>query len=185
MKKSFKYLVVAASLVLFSCGNGKKDFAENAASISALEAELKSEFGDDAYYTSISIVGTDYGSILSVTETSDPSSLKMADWTYGNGAWTQSSEITLELSGGKAEDYMFKIGDKINFETLGKIVDDAKSILKKEKEIDAKVSTILINAPDNGDFSSMEYFLNLEPATGGTTFRFEYTLEGELIKYDY
>lgn len=186
MKKSFKLLLLAASITLFSCGeNSKKDFAENSASIKALGEKLNSKFGTDSYYTSIGVTSSDYGSIITVTQTNDPSSLKMSDWNYLSGSWTQTSDITLELAVGNAEDYMFKLGDKVNFETLGKIVDEAKSILKKEKEIDGKVTSILVVAPNNGDFSSMEYYLELEPLTGGTDFDFRYTLEGDLIKYDY
>lgn len=186
MKNRISFIFAALVLGLTSCGgSGVSDFAENAESILALEKNLKAEFGDDAYYTSINIMSSDLGSVVNLTNTKDPSSLNMEEWNYLSGTWTQISDVTLELSGGSAEEFMFKIGDLVKFDVLGKIVEDAKEILKNEKDIDAKVSTILINAPSDGDFDSMIYFLDLEPTSGGTSFDFQYTLSGELIKYDY
>lgn len=178
------FFAALALLGLTSCGGGVSNYTENAESILALEKDLKAEFGD-AYYTSINIMNNDAGNIINLTNTNDPASLSMKEWNYVSGAWSQISDVTLELSGGTAEEFMFKLGDQVKFDVLGKIVEDAKKILKTEKEVDAKISNILINAPDDGDFESMIYFLDLEPVTGGTSYDFQYTLSGELIKYDY
>lgn len=185
MKNTISIFLTVTALGLLSCGNGKTDFTDNAASMIALGEEIKGEFGD-SYYTSFSVNNTSSGPIVGVSTTKDPSSMQMGDWQYFDGSWSQISEITLEVpSGAKAEDYMFKFGEQVKFETIGKIIEDAKATLKKEKEVDAKVEDLIVNAPNNGDFDTMEYLLTLEPISGGTSFNFSYTLNGELIKYDY
>ena len=47
------------------------------------------------------------------------------------------------------------------------------------------LSTAFIKFPKNGDISKTEYNINLKPENGGTTFRFNYKLNEELIKMDY
>ncbi|WP_405411476.1 hypothetical protein [Maribacter sp. Asnod1-A12] len=185
MKTVLKSVFFISLFVLVSCGNGKTNYAENAVSIKSLGDELQSEFGD-AYYTSINVTSSDLGSVVTVTNTEDPSSMKMADWSYFQGSWKQNSDITLEVpEGAKAQDYMFQVGKQVKFDVLGKIVDDAKAKLKTDKKIDGKVQTILVNAPNDGNFESMEYYLTLEPMSGGTSFDFQYQMDGTLIKYDY
>jgi len=176
-------------LLTISCGGvgGSSSFTNNATAVAALGEELKGKFGADSFYTSITIVdsGTT-GPIINVTTTEDPSSLKMGEFTYLSGAWEQKADVTLELSdGSKAEDFMFKLGDLVKIDIVGSLVDDAKLRLKKEKDIEPKVKMISINAPDNGDFDSMKYFLSLEPETGGTSFNFYYKMNGDFIEYTY
>jgi len=58
--------------------------------------------------------------------------------------------------------------------------------LKDEKDLEnPTLSTASIIFPTNGDISKTEYSINLKPENGGTTFRFHYTLNGDLIKMDY
>ncbi|SNR16265.1 hypothetical protein [Tenacibaculum jejuense] len=184
-----KIIYTLALIVLISCGKEKR-FTENADSIKELQTLLADEFGKDAYYTSISIINssTSSGDIINTTQTSDPASLKMGEWNHFQGKWTQSSEVTLELSeGAKAKDFMFKLDDSvINFKLLGDLVEKSKEKVKEEKKIDEViVSSIYMNAPNNGDFEKMEYFITIKPKNGGTSFDFWYKLDGTLRKFDY
>ncbi len=42
-----------------------------------------------------------------------------------------------------------------------------------------------VKFPKDGDISKAEYSVSLKPENGGTTFRFYYTLDGELREMDY
>lgn len=184
--KNFKNLVYFLALGLFvSCG--QSGFTKDAAGITALGEELNNEFGKDAYYTSFTVVDSgSTGDIVSATVTEDPSSNKMGEWSSLRGAWSQTSEITLELPEGvKAEEFMFQLGDLVKMETLGKVVEDAKKRLKEEKDIEPNVNMISVTAPENGDFETMEYYIILKPESGGTSFTFRYKLDGEFIEMDY
>lgn len=188
--RTFRNIAIAAvtTLTLMSCGGGIGGQPANAEGFDAIEKELKSEFGDKAYYTDLSITyDASIGNMFSVTVTKDPESLKMGEWTYIQTAWTQSSEVTLEISeGSKAADFMFQLDDKINLKTLGGLVEQSIEKLKAEKDIDSPtLDMAIINFPDNGDISKAEYAVFLEPKNGGTTFKFYYSLEGELRSMDY
>ena len=177
---------LALSILLFSCG-GNSSY-EDKDSLLDLKEELISEFGDDAYYTNLAIMNSENGTVINVSQTDDPSSLKMSEWNYFNGDWNQNSEITLEISGDtKAEDFMFQLNDKVvDFEILGKAVEEAKEKIISEKKIEeVRVASILINAPKDGDFNSMEYYITINPKSGGTRFDFRYGMDGTLKDFDY
>ena len=184
MKNLFLAFIVCISIV--GCG-GETDFGENSGTIKKVKDLLVDKFGEGAFYTSIRINQTDHGSIVSATVTEDPSSLKMEEWNHFQGKWDQTSEVTLEISGGaKAEDFMYVLNkDLISFDLLGKLVDQSKEKLNKEKNIDAVTDLIMINAPKDGDFSTMKYYINLKPRSGGTTFTFSYNMDGTLDDFDY
>lgn len=185
-----KFTVVALTciIVLVSCGGGAGNQAATADGFSEIEKEIKSEFGDNAYYTNLTIIPIEsIGNSISVTVTEAPESLKMGQWDLTQGAWTQRSEISLEVpEGTKAADFMYQLGDKISLTKLGELIEESKKQLEDEKSLDnpaLAIATVIF--PKNGDVSKTEYSINLEPEHGGTTFRFSYTLSGELIKMDY
>ncbi len=181
-----KIILGLATLAFIACGKTTK-LGENASSINSAKEKLDDKFGKDAHYTSITITDTEHGSILAATVTENPSSLKMGDWAYFQNSWKQNSEITLELSeGSKAEDFMFQIKDGIvDFDLLGKLVEQSKEKVAKEKSIDVVTELISINAPNNGDFEKMRYFITTIPENGGTTFKFWYKMDGSLENFDY
>lgn len=187
--KKLKLAVVMLALtsVLVSCGGFGKHPA-TAEGFSKIEQEIKDKFGADAYFTDLTIVHVEsLGNLANVTVTEDPSSLKMGEWGQVNGAWKQSSEVTLELpKGTKAEDFMFQLDNEINLRKMGELVEKAKAHLMTEKKLDnSRLSLASIKYPDNGDRSKAEYYISLEPESGGTSFSFSYTLSGELIGMDY
>lgn len=81
---------------------------------------------------------------------------------------------------------MFQLDEKINLSKLGELVEKSSTQLKTEKDIEnptLHMASILF--PKNGDVSKTEYLINLKPENGGTTFRFSYKLNGELLKMNY
>ena len=111
----------------------------------------------------------------------------MGQFNLTQDNWTQNQDITVEVpSGTKAADYMFQLGDKISLSELGHLVETSSKKLKDEKNIENAVLSIAsIQFPNTGDFSKASYLINLQPEQGGTTFSFQYALNGTLLNQDY
>ncbi|WP_040248960.1 hypothetical protein [Psychroserpens mesophilus] len=190
LKQNYTQLIlIALTLTLVcSCGTGTSKQSANAEGFTNIEQELNSKFGKNAYYTDLSIsYDATIGNMISVTVTEDPESLKMEQWINSQDSWEQTSEITLEVpQGSKAADFMFQLNDAISLSQLGALVANSCDQLKSEKNIENPTLSIAhVKFPKNGEFSKAEYAINLKPENGGTTFRFYYKLNGELIKMDY
>ncbi|TPN81216.1 hypothetical protein [Aquimarina algicola] len=177
-------LVIATGLLLCSCG-GK--LSDDKAGFQEIESKLNDKFGDDAFYTSIMVAYTEQiGMLVDATGTDDPESLKLEEWNWVQNNWTQKSDVTLEITGGEAKDFMFTLGDKISISKLGELAETAKKKLKDEKEIDEAIVTVArIDSPNDGDKSKLGYNLTLEPKNGGTSFHFSYDLDGNLKDFTY
>lgn len=188
--KTIKTIIIAglAVVALISCGGGASDQKANAEGFTVIENELKNEFGDNAFYTDLKILYIDgFGNVVNTTVTDDPESLKMGEWNLSQNTWKQNSEITLEVpEGAQASDFMFQLDDNINLAKLGELVEKSSKQLIAEKNIEnPKLELAYVDYPDNGDISKAEYYINLKPENGGTSFRFTYKLNGDLIEMDY
>lgn len=187
-KINIAILLLFLSIFLISCGGGASKQEATAAGFTTIENQIKNKFGNNAYYTDLSITYNEaIGNILGVTVTENPASLKMEQWNQTQDHWNQTSDVTIEIpEDTNASDFMFQLNETINLKKLGELVEKSKAQLTKEKNIeDSKLHIAFINFPDNGDISKAYYGVNLEPKNGGTRFRFSYTLDGELIKMDY
>ncbi|WP_378174127.1 hypothetical protein [Aquimarina sp. SS2-1] len=181
-------IVVLLVVSLISCGREISNQPANETGFVAIENELKTQFGDNAYYTNLSIIfNKSIGNTVVVTVTKDPRSLKMGQWDLVQDSWRQNSDVTIEIPDGtEASDFMFQLNDKINLAKLGKLVEQSAEKLKTEKNLNNPTLSIAnIKFPKNEDVSKTEYTINLTPENGGTTFMFYYTLDGELIKKNY
>jgi hypothetical protein len=188
--KRLKFTIVALTIItaLVSCGGGAGKQPANAEGFGAIEKEVKSKFGDDAYFTKLNILYIDgIGNAVGAIVTEDPESMKMGEWNLSQGVWKQNSEITLEVPvGNKAADFMFKLDDKISLTKLGELVEKSMKQLTVEKDIkNPKLNLASVKFPKNGDLSETEYHISLKPQNGGTSFSFFYKLNGEFIKMNY
>ncbi|WP_186754072.1 hypothetical protein [Echinicola salinicaeni] len=173
---------------LNACGSGASIQEANADGFLVIEEALKDQFGEDAYFTDLTISHRQsIGNIISVTVTSDPSSLKMGQWTQSNDSWTQTSDIRLEVPEGmNASDFMFQLGDPIDLGRLGDLVEKSKDKLEEEKEIqNPSLQMAIVKIPKDGVRSKIEYLILLQPENGGTTFTYSYDLNGNFISMDY
>lgn len=181
-------VLVMTIITLMSCGGSTGNQPANADGFAEIEKDIKSEFGENAYYTDLKIIYIEsIGNAISLTATDAPESLKMGEWNQSQGTWTQSSEVSLEIPAGtKASDFMFQLNDKISLTKLGELVEKSMKQLTAEKDIENPVlSLAFVKFPKNGDIAKTEYAISLKPENGGTTFSFYYTLAGELINMDY
>lgn len=181
-------IVCITTLLFMACSDNLSQQPTTAKGFSAIEQELKSKFGEDAYYTNLSVIHNEtIGNTISVTVAQDPESMKMEEWNVVQNNWKQSSDIVIEVpQGTKATDYMYQLGDNINLTKLGGLVETSTQKLKDMKNLkNPKLSIASIKFPKNGDVSKAEYLVTLEPEHGGTAFSFFYTLDGNLIKMDY
>lgn len=188
--KTIKLVLATVMFVtITSCGGGISKEAPNEEGFEAIEEELKSKFGDNAYYTDLNIShDRTVGNIISVTVTKNPASLKMGAYVYSNHtSWKQNSEITLEApEGTNAADFMFQLDDKINLKKLGELVETSSKKLTAEKGINnPRFEMAFIQFPKNGNILKTEYMVKLEPENGGTSFTFSYELDGTFIKMNY
>ncbi len=187
-KINFLLLILSLGLLTISCSNSIQNEPATADGFQNIENELKNKFGNDAYYTDLTITyNSTIGNIVGVTVSEDPESLKMEQWNLTQDTWQQNSDITIEVpKGTKAADYMFQLGEIISLSKLGELVEQSMQNLKDEKHLEhSTLSTARVYFPDNGDVSNAEYFVNLQPENGGTIFRFRYGLNGNLIKMNY
>lgn len=188
MKISKIPILIATVALLVSCGGGGNNAPHTAAGFTTIENELKNKFGQDAHYTSIHISHDEnIGNMVALTVAEDPESMKMEEWTFAQNSWNQTSDVTIEVSEGtKAADYMFQLDDTINLTKLGGFIEQSSTKLSEEKDIEnPALYTALVKFPRNGDISDMEYSITMKPENGGTSFYFDYALDGTLIKMDY
>ncbi len=188
--KTLKFTIIVAivAITLISCGKPANKQAANKEGFGVIEKEIKSKFGKNAYYTDLTITyNKSIGNIIGVTVTNNPESLKMEQWNQTQGTWKQNSEISLKVpKGSKAEEFMFQLNEKINLSKLGELIEKSSKQLKTDKNLkNAALYMALVKFPKNGDIAKTEYVVMLKPENGGTTFTFQYKLNGNLIKMDY
>ncbi|WP_298426287.1 hypothetical protein [uncultured Kordia sp.] len=185
---TLQLLTIISIFTLISCGENSAKQPATESGFFNIEKDIKKQFGDNAYFTNLSIIhDASIGNIISLTVTDNPESLKMGEWNQAQGTWKQNAEVTLEVpEGTKAADFMFQLNYQINLSKLGALIEQSKKQLQEEKNLDNPTLSIAsIIFPKNGDISKTEYSINLKPENGGTTFRFYYTRNGELRKMDY
>lgn len=176
-------LLAIISLYLTAC---KKDYSNTPDGFKNLEQDLKKKFGENAFYTRINLAyDRNVGSIINLTVTKEPSSLKMEEWGQLKGAWEKKSDVTLEVSGGKASDFMFDLVKDASLIKVGELVEAAKKQLSVKKGIQEAVSTLVSISSNDRSKSDLQYFIKLEPKDGGTSFSFTYDLKGNLTNFDY
>jgi hypothetical protein len=187
MRKSLFGIVLCATMLSFvSCGN--RNYTQDGAGVEALGEDLQAKFGADAWYTELHLMYSDGQAVVTVTETDDPASLAMREWTWsGYTGWKQTSDVTLEITGDAApEEFMFQLGKDVDMKLIGSLVEKSKTQLTAEKNIEKpRFERLSMSTPDDEDKSAMRIRIELQPENGGTDFNFSYNLAGELLDFDY
>jgi hypothetical protein len=178
-------VVVMVVISLLSCSTPTHTQPADAIAFNAIEKVMKSEFGENACYTNLTISYNKInGNVINTIVTNAPKSLKMEKWNSTQNTWKKTSDIFIEVPNGtKAKDFMFQLNDTINLSTLGDLVEKSSKQLQQEKNIEQPALYLAsIQFPKNGDISKTEYCIMLKPENGDETFSFFYTIDGKLIK---
>ncbi len=178
-------VIVIVALSLLSCTKDVEILPANAITFGEIEKEMKSEFGENAYYTDVSIsYHKTAGNIVTATVTNTPKSLKMEKWNSIEDAWKKKSDIFIEIPNGTlAADFMFRLSDTINLSTLGDLAERSSKKLQNEENIQNPALYLAsIIFPRNGDITKTEYCIILKPENSDAMFSFFYTIDGKLIK---
>jgi hypothetical protein len=182
------FIIALCSVMLSVASCGSKNYTQDAAGIEAFGNDLQTRFGADAWYTKLHLMYSDGTAVVGVTETDDPASHNMREWTWTDyTGWKQTSDVTLEISGDAApEDFMFQLGKQVDMKMVGSLVEKSKARLTAEKNIDnPRLEAVSLSTPDSDHVSEMKIRITLAPENGGTDFRFAYDLAGELLEFDY
>jgi hypothetical protein len=194
MKRQFVYLAGLCMSLFFaaSCGPGSSNYTPDAAGFAKIQDDLKSKFGNDAYYSDINIIYTagnrpGSGITLTFTVTKDPASLKMEEWTYNSYSnWNQASDVTIEIpEGTDIKEFLYQLSGKFDLKKMGELVEVSAKKLADEKQLKNAVLDVAMLNPGKGQASSTDFVISMKPENGGTTFNFRYDLDGNLLSFDY
>jgi len=125
--------------------------------------------------------------LVIVSGNNDIKSSKLLERQLTNGFWETKTEITMEISDGKPEDFLFTLND-IDLMKFPELVSDAKSRVIKEKNISNVVVTeASITMPNNLDDreTDLNYSIIIQPSGGGTNFLLTYDLNGKFVRMSY
>jgi hypothetical protein len=194
MKRTFVYFAgLCISLFLVtSCGSSSSKYTPDAEGFAKIQDDLKSKFGDDAYYSNIGIVyiagdAPGSGIVLNITVTKDPASLSMEEWAYSSyGGWRKTANVTVEVPEGvDAKEFVYQLAGKFDLKKAGELVELSAKKLADEKQIKNAVLNMAQLNPGNRPASTTDIYIAMKPENGGTTFSFHYDLDGNLTSFDY
>ncbi len=173
--------IVLIVIFLYSCKSG---FKHDSAGMTQLSSELKAEFGEDAWYTSIELVnngGSD--DLVTVDVTRDPNSLRQEQWTLFHGFWDKKANVTLTIQGAEPRSFMFQLDHEVRLSLLGTLMERSRKVLEEEKGIqDPQVLTAQIKSSNqmNSKQEGIYYSISLRGKKEEKSFNFVYDLNGTL-----
>jgi len=183
--KPIQYIFMTLSIFfMFSCTN--EDFTPDEKGFKKIEQDLKNKFGEDSFYTDLSIkYNHEEGNVIDVTVTKYPSSLKMKGFSNVAGDWEQISEVELELKKGEIEDYMFRLGREVSVTKIGNLVEKSMQYLTKDTQLqDITLSMASVASPVNGKKDEMLYHIELKSLVDNTYYNFKYDMNGEFCSLE-
>lgn len=190
MKKILLYTAILSIVVLSSCGGGLGSSAvyESKDGIKSLIEQLKENYGPKAAFNSILMSYSDQiGNFISAQGNNDISSNKLVEKQLVNGTWKDNSEITVEITDGKMEDFLFTL-EEVDVMKFPELVKDAKNRVKTEKGIEDVVATtasLIMPSTVSNKMKDLNYSITIEPKNGGTTFILTYDLSGKFLNMTY
>lgn len=184
----FAALCCAGLFVMTSCTTV---YTSDAAGFEKLQNDMKSKFGDDAYYSGFSVGYTPEGNSKGLTPTievtNDPESLMLEGWVYSSYAgWVNNTEITMEIpEDTEATEFLFQLDGQFDLKKLGELVELSAEKLAKEKNIENAQLSMATYSTGDGPVEDATIMILMQPENGGTNFTFQYDLDGELISFNY
>jgi len=173
------FLWLSLLVVITSCKSG---FEYNKTGFAKLEKEIVSKFGPDAYYTDVQAVNSEDGSMVMVSVTKDPASLKQQQWLlYPGGEWEQQADVSFTVEGGTPESYMFRLGREASASQLGSLLEQSTATLQQEQHITQPEFIKAAIRSDHKRTSKEDgifYYVTLRDPGTQKDFLFKYDLKG-------
>jgi hypothetical protein len=190
MKMNNLFLVVIAFIMSFvRCNSIKGKAFETSEGVTEVVSKLKEAFGQKASYTEITIsYFKGIGSTITATGTNDPSSSKLVSKLYSKGKWEETSDVTLEVSGGaKPSDFMFTLEEVEQLKKVPEMVKLSVEKIKKEKNFDVVAEHVSVKYPSRiiSPDDKLRFDVNLKPENGGTSFIMTFDNKGDFQRMTY
>ncbi|MDR0545143.1 MAG: hypothetical protein LBG30_07365 [Odoribacteraceae bacterium] len=184
-----------------SCGPSPSKYAFDAKGFAHLQEDLKTKFGNNAYYSNISVVNVPgnlpvRGTTLTLTVIR-PGSSKMEEWSYSAYTnWKQVAEITIEASEDACpKESMFQLTGSFDLGKIARLVEQSAEQLaermeqekqeakeqKGGKEKEEIVWDSVILDAGGQPASAPQVLVSLKYKHEGTGFVYRYNLDGSLI----
>jgi len=114
----------------------------------ALEEDLISKFGADAYYTYISYLRLNddnaYGVNVQVSD--DKESAQQDIWLYEAGTWTNTGPMIMQISAQTPGFYKFQLKKEVHLEQLGRLIEQSMDSFKvKYPDTEPILSNAVLN----------------------------------------
>ncbi len=175
-------LLIVIGGLLSSCKDGYNFEKE---SLQVLSTDLQEKFTDKAWYTSIIIRGQNKThNKVTVDVTEDPNSLKQEQWTFESGFWEKKSDISLLIQAGAPTDYMFQIGQEIDFATVSQLIEKSIADLKDVENITDLLDVRMVSIKSSPEMNNKEegilYTISIFNMTDGKSYSYVYHANGNL-----
>jgi hypothetical protein len=173
------------SVLLFSC---KTKYEYNAEGMGKLNSVLKEKFGDDAWYTGVTIrtISADETAVI-VEETKDPNSLKQEQWMKQSDSWQKLSNVALQIQNGKPEDYMFQLDKQASLSRLNELMQECRGKLREVEQVpDAEITFASIKSTNevHNRNERILYTISFHSAAKDKSYSFVFGLDGKLKDFN-
>ncbi len=158
--KHLKYLfLLIFPIVIISCSTS---YEQNQVGMEKLDADLKKQFGPDAWYTSIGYsMAPDNENVyvVAVDKTDKPESMMQERWLNDAKEWQKVANVNVDVKNGKPEDYMFQLDkNNIKLAKLGELISTSKTEVEKAKSEQALKLKIAVVATNNVVLNAADRF---------------------------
>lgn len=175
-----KFFVVFALIFVISCNSKQEDASEEY--FDAVKREVNEKFGIMSYFAGLTVTETAQGTVVSVLHSNNALHLEANCYVYANGIWKEMYKQPLKaLLNNKAEDFLFKLDEKIDTYTLSKIVKDAKKDIRDKIDVsDLKLYQLAVRPPQSSNFTNIHYEVIIKSDSLQRQFNYHYNIDGTL-----
>lgn len=148
-----------------------------------LNKELKEEFGEDTWYTSIRLADDGGDGQVIADLTKDPNTLQQERWVQSTGFWNKDANITLSVQGADPRSFMFRLDKEVSLPRLGNLIDQSRAYLRKERNVGDGMATLAqVESSNqmNTRAQGIHYNVVLHSKSTGKSYYFTYKLNGSL-----
>lgn len=184
-KRIISLICLAFCLVMTSC---KYHVPYNEAGMQKLQKDLFDKFGENAWYSEISILSvSDNETALRVKETADPNSLRAKAWLKQSEDWIPQDEVMLQFNDGTPKEHLFQLSKgKMSLKTLADLIAQSNAKLKEKGLGSAKINFVSIQSAQlvKSDAQRVIYNISYENKSDNKSYSFVYDMNGKLVSFN-